>query len=70
MAKGSRISKIEKDKIAEGIAYYSGLSKEFVLNSNLRVNASSFRKELLRKEGYSVGRLDSRYKGKDYIVAG
>ena len=70
LAKGSRISKIEKDKIAEGIAYYSGLSKEFVLNSNLRVNASSFRKELLRKEGYSVGRLDSRYKGKDYIVAG
>ena len=68
--KGSRISKIEKDKIADGIAYYSGLSKEFILNSNLRVNATSFRKELLRDEGYSVGRLDSRYKGRDYIVAG
>ena len=70
LVKGSRISKLEKEKIAEGIAYYSGLSKEFVLNSNLRVNASSFRKELLRDEGFSVGRLDSRYKGRDYIVAG
>ena len=70
LVKGSRISKLEKEKIAEGIAYYSGLSKEFVLNSNLRVNASSFRKELLRAGGFSVGRLDSRYKGKDYIVAG
>ena len=54
LVKGSRISNIEKEKIAEGIAYYSGLSKEFVLNSNLRVNASSFRKELLRDEGFSV----------------
>ena len=70
LIKGSRISEIEKDKIADGIAYYSGLSKEFILNSNLRVNATSFRKELLRDEGYSVGRLDSRYKGRDYIVAG
>ena len=70
LVKGSRISKLEKEKIAEGIAYYSGLSKEFVLNSNLRVNASSFRKELLRDEGFSLGRLDSRYKGRDYIVAG
>ena len=68
LIKGSRISEIEKDKIADGIAYYSGLSKEFILNSNLRVNATSFRKELLRDEGFSVGRLDSRYKGRDYIV--
>ena len=70
LIKGSRISEVEKDKIADGIAYYSGLSKEFILNSNLRVNATSFRKELLRDEGFSVGRLDSRYKGRDYIVAG
>ena len=70
LVKGSRISKREKNQIAERIAYYSGLSKQFILNSNLRVDASSFRKELLRDEGYSVGRLDSRYKGKDYIVAG
>ena len=70
MLKGSRISEREMNNVAEKIAYYSGLSKAFVLNSNLRVDASSFRKELLRKEGFSVGRLDSRYKGKDYMVAG
>ncbi len=70
LLKGSRISEREQNNVAEKIAYYSGLSKAFVLNSNLRVDASSFRKELLRKEGFSVGRLDSRYKGKDYMVAG
>ena len=70
LLKGSRISEKEKDNIAERLSYYSGLSKQFILNSNLRVDASSFRKELLREEGFSVGRLDARYKGKDYVVAG
>jgi len=70
LLKGTRISEREKDEVAERIAYFSGLSKQFVLNSNLRVNASSFRKELLRDEGFSVGRLDSRYKGHDYMAAG
>ncbi|MBF88804.1 MAG: peptidase S10 [Candidatus Marinimicrobia bacterium] len=70
LLKGSRITDDEKNEVAGKISYYSGLSKQFVLNSNLRVNASSFRKELLRTEGLSVGRLDSRYKGMDYMVAG
>ena len=42
----------------------------FVEDFDMRVDASSFRKELLRDEGYSVGRLDSRYKNTDYMAGG
>jgi carboxypeptidase C (cathepsin A) len=71
LAKGAMISKEEKEAVAEKIAYYSGLSKEVVLQHHLRVPNSFFWKELLRDEsGQIIGRLDSRYLGIDKFEAG
>lgn len=70
MAKGGFISEAEKMAAAEKMAMYSGLSKESILANNLDVPTSFFWKELLRSEGYTIGRLDSRYKGIDRKAAG
>jgi carboxypeptidase C (cathepsin A) len=70
VALGGSISKDQKQKIAAQVARYSGLSKKFVLNNNLIIPTSAFWKELLRKKGKTIGRLDSRYVGIDNKNAG
>jgi len=71
LAKGSTISNEERDKVAEQMAYYSGLSKKSILSHNLDVPTSFFWKELMRdKTGFTLGRLDSRYLGIDRKEAG
>ena len=71
LAKGSTISNEERDKVAEQMAYYSGLSKKSILSHNLDVPTSFFCKELMRdKTGFTLGRLDSRYLGIDRKEAG
>lgn len=59
--KGDALSREEKERVAERVAAYTGLSKDYVLRSDLRVYAPRFTKELLRAEGKSVGLLDGRY---------
>jgi carboxypeptidase C (cathepsin A) len=51
-------------------ARYSGLEVPVVLQYNLAVPTSFFWKELLRDQGYTVGRLDSRYRGTDRADSG
>ncbi|TFV97603.1 carboxypeptidase [Algoriphagus kandeliae] len=70
MVKGGSLSASEKDAMAAKMARYSGLDKEVFLQNNLMVGTSLFWKELLRDEGMTVGRLDSRYKGFDRAEAG
>lgn len=65
LAKGAWLPAEEKQAIAEQVARYSGLSVEAVLQSNLDIDTAFFWKELLRDEGVTIGRLDSRYKGID-----
>ena len=65
LAKGDELPAAEADKIAEKLARYTGLSVEFVKRARLRIEDGPFYKELLRDQGRSVGRLDSRYKGID-----
>jgi carboxypeptidase C (cathepsin A) len=70
-AKGGFISEAEKNRIADKIAYFSGINKTEVLQNNLDVPKSYFWKELLRNtNGMTIGRLDSRYRGIDKRVAG
>jgi len=69
-AKGGFIDDADRDRIATEVARYSGLSKQFVLDYNLAVPSYAFWKELLRDEGYTIGRLDSRYLGIDRVNAG
>ncbi|WP_103664412.1 S10 family peptidase [Gracilimonas amylolytica] len=67
---GGFISQNRKDQIVQKVAKYSGLSEGFVEDYNLAVPASAFWKELLRDEGYTIGRLDSRYTGIDKTDGG
>jgi carboxypeptidase C (cathepsin A) len=65
MMKGQSLDDAERDAVAEKLARFTGLSKQYVLDSKLRIGMERFSKELLRKRGKSVGRYDSRYKGID-----
>jgi len=65
LARGGFLDPERRSELARQVARYSGLSEEVVRNNNLAVSESRFWKELLRHEGYTVGRLDSRYKGVD-----
>ncbi len=67
---GNRLPKEEAAKVAERVAALTGLSTQYVLESNLRVRHDRFVKELLRSDFETVGRLDSRFKGRDADAAG
>jgi carboxypeptidase C (cathepsin A) len=71
MAKGGFISDTERNKVAERMSYFSGIKKNVLLQHNLDIPKDYFWKELLRDEnGFTIGRLDSRYKGLDKRLAG
>lgn len=65
LAKGSFISDSEKQAIISNVARYSGLSEKSIAQNNLDISTTFFWKELLRDEGMTLGRLDSRYLGID-----
>ena len=68
--KGSDLTKEEFSAIAEKLSQFTGLSKEYVMQTNLRIDINKFDKELRRTEGLTVGRLDSRFTGRDYNDVG
>ncbi len=70
IARGGSLDPNQRREIAKKMAYYSGLSEKVMLEHNLAVPTSFFWKELLRDQGMTVGRLDSRYKGIDRSDAG
>jgi carboxypeptidase C (cathepsin A) len=70
MARGGFLEENKKKEIAKKMSRYSGISEQVILQNNLDVALGLFWKELLREEGYTVGRLDSRYKGIDKRNAG
>ena len=70
LIKGGWLSEQEKDRIAEKMSYYTGLSKSFCLQANLRVEENRFWKELRRADGLTIGRLDARFVGRDLDDAG
>ena len=65
LAKGDRLTPQERQEVIAKLARYTGLDPRFIDNANLRVSLNLFRKELLRSERRTVGRLDSRFKGFD-----
>ena len=70
LAKGGFISEKEKMDVANKMAEYSGLSLESILQNNLDIPTHFFWKDLLRDQGKTIGRLDSRYLGIDRKDAG
>ncbi|HKD15740.1 MAG TPA: peptidase S10, partial [Candidatus Angelobacter sp.] len=65
LAKGDRLTPEERNATIEHLARYTGLSKTYLDQANLRVDESHFTKELLRDRKQVVGRLDSRFTGTD-----
>jgi carboxypeptidase C (cathepsin A) len=70
LVKGDRLEDGERDEVARRVAQYTGLTPEYVVSTNLRINTRRFWKELLRDQRFTVGRLDSRYIGVDKDAAG
>src|ERR1043165_1250250 len=72
LQKGDRMSASERQDAINKYAHFTGLDPKFIDNANLRVSLNFFRKELLRDERRSIGRLDARFKGYDssYVTAG
>jgi len=60
---GDQLSESERISIADKLSGYTGLSSDFWLKANLRVKNGEYFQEVLRNEGETVGRLDSRYTG-------
>jgi carboxypeptidase C (cathepsin A) len=70
LTRGNTLTDTERKATADKLARYSGLSSTFILNANLRVDSSRFRKELLRDKRLVVGRLDGRFTALDADAAG
>ncbi len=65
LAKGDRLTPQERSAVAEKLARYTGLSKAYVEQNNLRIDEGHFTKALMRDQGKIVGRLDSRFLGNE-----
>lgn len=70
LLKGNQLSADERASVRAELARLTGLSEAFVDRADLRVTPGRFYKELLRDRGMSIGRLDTRYTGRDYDAAG
>jgi carboxypeptidase C (cathepsin A) len=68
--KGNLLKPQEKEHLAFRLAELTGLSIEYIVGSNLRIDMMRFAKELLRKQQRTVGRFDSRFKGVDADAVG
>jgi len=60
----------ERAEVVRKLAEYTGLSEEYVEQTNLRIRDERFYKELLRDQGKIIGRLDARFTARDRDSAG
>lgn len=70
LMQGDALPADERERIAEKLARYTGLSPNYIRQTDLRIRIDRFVKELMRSEGRTVGRLDTRFLGIDRDAAG
>ncbi|QKS00012.1 peptidase S10 [Sphingomonas sp. CL5.1] len=70
LLKGNNLSAEERAQILPQLSRFTGVSQTYLQNADLRLSPGRFYKELLRDRGLTIGRLDTRYTGKDYDNAG
>ncbi|HWA82935.1 MAG TPA: hypothetical protein VG820_05860 [Fimbriimonadaceae bacterium] len=70
LERGDSLTDAEKSHIADKLSGYLGLSKKYVLGSNLRIPEFAFFTELLRSERLQIGRYDGRLTGKNELENG
>jgi carboxypeptidase C (cathepsin A) len=61
LAAGARISPERYDDLVAKLHGFTGLSEQYIRNSNLRIPYDRFQNELARERGVTLGRLDSRF---------
>ncbi|HET8647807.1 MAG TPA: peptidase S10, partial [Vicinamibacteria bacterium] len=69
LAQGDALSAAERAATIEKLARFTGLGRDYLDNTEMRIEIQRFCKELLRGEKRTVGRLDSRFKGMDLLAA-
>lgn len=70
LLKGNAITAEERAQVRPLLSRYTGVSEQYLDRADLRLSPGRFYKELLRDRGQTIGRLDTRYLGKDYDSAG
>lgn len=63
--RGNFLKAADKTNIINQLAYFTGLDRTYIEQSNLRILMPRFQKELLRAENKTLGRLDGRYYGNE-----
>ena len=63
LSKGNELPPEERQRIAEKLAAFTGLSVPYLLKTNLRIEYGAFQKELFGNEQLTVGTLDTRFSG-------
>ena len=70
LEKGDELPQAEYQKVVKNLARFTGLSPEYIEQTNLRVQPQRWFKELLRDKRQTLGRIDSRFLGMDSDAAG
>ena len=70
LLQGDRLPDARRKEVAAKVARFIGLSPDYVDRSNLCVEIGRFTKELLRADGKTLGRLDTRFTGTDLDSVG
>jgi carboxypeptidase C (cathepsin A) len=65
LARGDALSPADRKTLAARLARYTGLDEAWIARADLRIEIQHFCRELLRNEGKSVGRLDTRFTAAD-----
>jgi carboxypeptidase C (cathepsin A) len=64
-SRATRLAPKDRKAVVAKLARYTGLSADYIERTDLAVEIFRFCKELLRDEQRTVGRLDSRFTGRD-----
>jgi carboxypeptidase C (cathepsin A) len=70
LEQGDTLPEAEHRKVAAQLARMTGLSANYIEQTNLRVSPGRWFKELLRDQRKTVGRIDARFTGIDADAAG
>jgi carboxypeptidase C (cathepsin A) len=63
LMKGNELPDDERQRVAQQLAGFTGLSVPYLLKTNLRIEYGAFQKELLAGQDATVGTLDTRFVG-------
>jgi carboxypeptidase C (cathepsin A) len=63
LIQGNALPEAERQRIAERLSAYTGLSVDYLLKTSLRVEYGAFQKELLADRELTTGTLDTRFVG-------